>query len=159
MVGAGFFAEENGTLRAEGGLGLFWYTRKKYGDFELVLDWKTNSPSADSGVFVRIANVPEVPRHAIKHGYEIQINDAHSNPLNQTGAIRGYMPPSHIPTHPVGEWNEMKIIVRGAEYNVWINSEHVCTFFSRRAMLGFIGLQNHDKNSTVWYRNIRIREF
>ncbi len=159
FVGAGYFVEENDSMRTEGGLGVLWYSQKRFEDFELLLEWKTNSESADSGVFVRIANVPEVPRHAIEHGYEVQIKDNHGNPLNQTGAIRGYAPPSHIPTNPVGMWNEMKVIARGSEYNVWINKEHVCTFFSRKTMLGFIGLQNHDENSTVWFRNIRIREF
>lgn len=156
--GAGYFTEENDALRTGGGLGVLWYPNKRYSDFELTLEWKANSPSADSGVFVRVANVPEVPRIAIESGYEIQIKDKSDTSLNQTGAIRGYAPPSHLPTNPVGEWNEMKVIARGYEYNVWINNEHVCTFFSRKTMTGYIGLQNHDENSVVWFRNIRIRE-
>lgn len=158
FVGAGYFSEENDALRADGGLGLLWYPAKRYSDFELVLEWKTNSRSADSGVFVRISNTPDVPRIAIESGYEIQIKDEQDNPLNHTGAIRGYAAPSHIPTNPVGEWNEMKVIARGYEYNVWINHEHVTTFFSRKTMTGYIALQNHDENSSVWFRNIRIRE-
>ena len=158
FVGAGYFSEENNALRAGGGLGLLWYPAKRYSDFELILEWKANSPSADSGVFVRVSNTPDVPRIAIESGYEIQINDEHDIPLNQTGAIRGYAPPSHIPTKPIGEWNEMKVIARGYEYNVWINKEHVTTFFSRKTMTGYIALQNHDENSSVWFRNIRVRE-
>jgi hypothetical protein len=158
FTGAGNFTEENGTLRSNGGLGLLWYPNNRYSDFELILEWKANSPSADSGVFVRVANVPDVPRIAIESGYEIQINDKNNNPLNQTGAILGYASPSHVPVKPTGEWNEMKVIARGYEYNVWINNEHVCTFYSRKTMTGYIALQNHDENSSVWFRNIRIRD-
>lgn len=156
--GAGYFTEENNALRADGGLGLLWYPNKRYSDFELTLEWKANSPSADSGVFVRIANTPDVPRIAIESGYEIQIKDNSDSPLNQTGAIRGYSSPSHVPTKPTGEWNAMKVIARGYEYNVWINNEHVSTFYSRKTMTGYIGLQNYDENSSVWFRNIRVRE-
>lgn len=158
FVGAGNFSEENDAVRASGGLGLLWYPGKRYSDFELILEWKANHRSADSGVFVRIANIPDVPRIAIESGYEVQINDENDEPLNQTGAIRGYAPPSHIPTNAMGEWNEMKIIARGYEYNVWVNKEHVNTFYSRRTMTGYIALQNHDEHSSVWFRNIRIRE-
>ena len=31
-VGPGRFVVENGALRTEGGMGLLWYTREKFGD-------------------------------------------------------------------------------------------------------------------------------
>ena len=44
MAGPGKFAfiEYDKSLQSEGGMGLLWYTKKKYKDFILKIDWKVN---------------------------------------------------------------------------------------------------------------------
>ena len=54
MAGPGKFVlvEYDKSLRSEGGMGLLWYTKKKYKDFVLKIDWKINRRNDNSGVFV-----------------------------------------------------------------------------------------------------------
>ncbi|MFK5956988.1 MAG: DUF1080 domain-containing protein, partial [Planctomycetota bacterium] len=61
-----------------------------------------------------------------------------------------------IPTFKPGDWNHMRIRVRGQAYEVWVNHLLVNTFEGDRSAHGFIGLQNHDDHSPVRFRNIRI---
>ena len=58
--GPGYFTLEKntGVLEAIGGMGLFWYSAKKYKNFILELDYKTSEQKANSGIFLR---VPEIP--------------------------------------------------------------------------------------------------
>jgi hypothetical protein len=45
MAGPGNFVliEYDKLLQSEGGMGLLWYTKKKYKDFVLKVDWKVKS--------------------------------------------------------------------------------------------------------------------
>ena len=58
--GPGYFEldEKTGMLKSQGGMGLLWYSAKKYSDFILELDFQCLDKTANSGVFVR---VPEIP--------------------------------------------------------------------------------------------------
>ncbi|MFL6320696.1 MAG: family 16 glycoside hydrolase, partial [Nitrososphaeraceae archaeon] len=44
MAGPGkfVFIEYDKSLQSEGGMGLLWYTKKKYKDFVLKIDWKVS---------------------------------------------------------------------------------------------------------------------
>ena len=54
MAGAGGFNIISGNvLQSFGGLGLLWYTREEFGDFELKLDWRVFKVDGNSGVFIR----------------------------------------------------------------------------------------------------------
>src|SRR5262245_19246208 len=51
MAGAGGFTVIGGNvLQSFGGLGLLWYTREEFGDFELTLDWRVFKQDGNSGV-------------------------------------------------------------------------------------------------------------
>ena len=59
----------------------------------------------------------------------------------------------------VGRWNTFEIIVIQQSYSVTLNQEKVVTnFIGNRSLEGFIGLQNHDDRSKVYFRNIMIKE-
>src|SRR5204863_9377458 len=75
-VGPGRFVIEDGMLRTEGGMGLLWYAREKLGNCVLRVVYKTASPRANSGGYVRIADRPRDEWYAVHHGYEVQIRDA-----------------------------------------------------------------------------------
>ena len=55
MAGPGKFVlvESDKSLQSEGGMGLLWYTKEKYKDFVLKVDWKISRGNDNSGVFVR----------------------------------------------------------------------------------------------------------
>jgi hypothetical protein len=170
MAGKGNFIiiEREKALLTHSGMGLLWYYKKKFKDFILTLEWKVSNISDNSGVFVRFPNPFTDPNIAIEYGYEIQIDDIGSpdgKPIHRTGAIYNYKGPSSTKTKSsskqsaVGRWNTFEIIVIQQSYSVTLNKEKVVTnFIGNRSLEGFIGLQNHDDRSKVYFRNIMIKE-
>ena len=59
MVGPGRFVVENGMLKTEGGMGLLWYTGQQFGNTTLRVVFKTASPNANSGVYIRFPEKPD----------------------------------------------------------------------------------------------------
>lgn len=156
MTGPGHFTlEPDGSMLGHDGMGLFYYDRQAFRDFELELDWKAASDSANSGIFVRFPQ-PSDPWDAVESGYEIQIDDSR-DPRHQTGSIYDFAAPYRLNSNPPGEWNTMRIRVVGQRYEIYQNGEKINDFFGSRAREGHVGLQNHDANSRVWFRNIRVR--
>ena len=161
MTGEGRFVivREDKALQSEGGTGLLWYTKKKYDDFVLKLEWKVSEEGDNSGVFVRFPDPDGNPSIAFKEGYEIQIDDKANDAIHQTGAIYDFAAPSKkIVSKPVGQWNTMEIRVINQSYNVMINGEDMTEFTGDRLTEGYIGLQAHDDKSKVSFRNIMIKE-
>jgi hypothetical protein len=160
QAGPGSFREDGGTLVAEGGMGLYWYAAREYGDFTLRLDWLTTKPEDNSGVFVRFPDPGDDPWVAVERGYEIQIHDSSSGE-QATGAIYRIKAPVAAASMPPGRWNSYEITAEGRGYTVVLNGAVINTFTStdeRRGLSGYIGIQNHDDDSPVRFRNIRVRE-
>ena len=63
-------------------MGLLWYAREKLGNCVLRVVYKTASPRANSGVYVRIADRPRDEWYAVHHGYEVQIMDSYGKKLD-----------------------------------------------------------------------------
>jgi Domain of Unknown Function (DUF1080) len=165
MAGSGkfVFIEHDKSLRSEGGMGLLWYTKKKYKDFVLKVDWKVSRRNDNSGLFIRFSNPDNDPMIAVDTGYEIQIDDMampDGNPLHKTGAIYNFAAPSNAQaSKPVGQWNAFEIEVTGQKYSVTLNGEKVISEFTgNRLTEGYVGIQNHDSDSHVSFKNIRIKE-
>lgn len=162
MTGPGEFVHENpgpeGVLLATGGMGMLWYERRRFRDFELTVEWKNENASDNSGVFVRFHEPPDSPWDAVSKGHEIQILDTEEGP-RMTGAIYNHAPATTLASNPPGEWNTFVISVIGHEYKVVLNGVTVCEWTcppERHGREGYIGLQNH--SGPVRFRNIRVRE-
>ena len=165
MAGPGKFVlvEYDKSLRSEGGMGLLWYAKKKYKDFVLKVDWKVSHRNDNSGIFIRFSNPDNDPLIAVNTGYEIQIDDMampDGNPLHKTGAIYNFAAPSNTAaSKPVDQWNTFEIEATGQKYSVILNDEKVIPEFKgNRFTEGYIGIQNHDADSYVSFKNIRIKE-
>jgi thiol-disulfide isomerase/thioredoxin len=173
-VGPGKFVIENGVLRTEGGMGLLWYAREKLGNCVIRVTYKTGSERANSGIYLRIAEQPKDPWFAVHHGFEVQIMDAGTEGRG-TGSIYTFSKASTAPAK-AGEWNTVEITLRGTRILVAINGTQVNDFDSSelkpdapdrtgegdpargpRSESGFIGLQNHDENSVVYFKDVAVR--
>jgi hypothetical protein len=163
--GPGYFEldADTGVLASHGGMGLFWYTQE-YSDFELELEFKTSKLESNSGVFVRVPSVPSSDSY-IYHSFEIQIYDTTTDGVHQTGAVYDAEPSSHVASNPTGEWNHYRIRFVGDQITVWLNGEQVTDWAAEPrgkvedfASKGYIGLQNHDHDSSVYFRNLRIKD-
>jgi hypothetical protein len=169
MTGKGNFLiiQNQKALLTQGGMGLLWYYKKKFKDFILTLEWKVSKISDNSGIFVRFPNPFTDPNIAIEYGYEIQIDDIgfpDGNPIHRTGAIYNHKGPSPKKQSlskqlAMGRWNIFEIIVIQQSYSVTLNKIKIVTnFIGNRSLEGYIGLQNHDDGSKVYFRNIMIKE-
>jgi hypothetical protein len=164
QAGRGGFRIDDGMLVTMGGIGLFWYSVREFQDFELKLDWRVTKKSDNSGIFVRFpvptdSTDPDSDvRVAIEQGYEIQIDDEGApdgDMIHKTGAIYGVQRPAKIASTEPGEWNTFRIRVEGQIYKVNLNGKPVIiNFKGNRSMRGHIGLQNHSREDTVFFRNI-----
>ncbi len=163
--GPGYFDldAETGILTSHGGMGLFWYSAKEYGDFVLELEFKTADVRTNSGIFLRVPGILSSNDY-IYHSFEIQIDD-HEEGVHHTGAVYDAEAPSERASLAPGEWNHFKITFKGGHIEVELNGKKVVdweaeprgkiTDFAQR---GYIGLQNHDDRSPVYFRNIFVKE-
>jgi hypothetical protein len=134
-------------------------TKKDYGNFEMLVDWKI-PPRGDSGIYVR--GSPQV-----------QIWDPKSpgqfNPPDGSGGLynneKNSRHPLMLADHPVGEWNRFRIVMVGEKVHVFLNGELVVrdttleNYWEKDKPIyptGQIELQNH--GGPLWFKNIYIRE-
>ncbi len=163
--GPGYFEldAKTGILKGQGGMGLFWYSVKKYNDFVLELDFKCAMDITNSGVFLRVPDMPSSDDY-IYHSFEIQIDDA-SEGIHMTGSAYDAEAPTKLASKPTGEWNHFKITFKGSQISVEVNNIQVLDWAAEPrgkirdfASEGYIGLQNHDSRAPVYFRNIFIKE-
>lgn len=151
-------------------------TEEQYGNFEFSIEWKIESGSNTGIMYL----VTEAEATTYLSGPEYQLIDdnfyAHEQEdWQKTGANYAMHAPSSVPTKPVGEWNETRIVVNNGQVEHWLNGEQVVTYelwteeWQRlkqegkwqdapnygMARQGHIALQDH--GSPAWFRNIRIR--
>lgn len=173
MTGPGRFVIENGLMKTEGGMGLLYYKGAKFGNTTMRVVFKTASKTSNSGVYIRLPELPRDPWYAVHNGYEVQI-DAAGDDWHCTGAIYSLSKAARRMQKPIGEWNTMEITLKGDETIVRLNGEQVNDFHGNqpvpprkawyepvrgpRAESGYIGLQNHDKGSTVYFKEVSVLE-
>ncbi|WDE95400.1 DUF1080 domain-containing protein [Lentisphaera profundi] len=117
------------------------WTSKKFSDYELVVKFKTESKDYDSGVFLR------GPSH------QVQIGVSRSLKKDLTACIyapvdkKGKYPAASDQVkelHKLGEWNEMKITVKGKNIQVTLNGTQTVNYDAVKLKeSGPIGLQLH----------------
>ena len=163
--GPGYFDLDpaTGVLTSHGGMGLFWYAVREYGDFVLELEFKCEDGHTNSGVFLRVPGVPTSDDY-IYHAFEIQIDEA-AEGIYQTGAVYDAEAPAPHVKNPPGEWNHFQIAFVGDRITVDMNGTRVIDWVAEPrgkvadfAPRGYIGLQNHHDPNAVYFRNIRVKE-
>lgn len=166
MAGAGGFVPREDGLCSEGGPGLYWYARQTFADFTLQVEWRSHALTDNSGVFIRTPPLQHDWRPAVAHGYEIQIDDRGYDPemktlgsaLHLTGAIYRLVPARIHAAHPVGAWNDLRIVARGLEVVAVVNGLETArlTRDVGRRRNGHVALQCHHPGSRVEFRRLRV---
>jgi len=163
--GPGYFKldRKTGIVSSSGGMGLFWFSAKKYDDFILDLEYKCNSPKTNSGIFLRVPDFV-TSNDYIYHSFEVQIDDD-AEPVHQTGAVYDANPPLKTAFKPTGEWNHYRITFKGNNIKVELNGILINDWEAKPsgkikdfASGGYIGMQNHGDNETVSFRNVFVKE-
>ena len=151
-------------LTSSGGMGLMWYSVQMFDDFVLDLEYMCHAPNTNSGIFIR---VPEalVNNDYIYKSFEIQINDADTLTKHTTGAVYDAEPAKLNVQNPTGEWNHFRITFRGDIIKVELNGQLINNWKAEpRGKIksfsdeGYIGIQNHDSDAKVSFRNIFVKK-
>jgi len=172
MTGPGRFVVEDGALKTEGGMGLLYYAGEPFGNCSVRVVFKTAAGRANSGVFIRLPEKPPDPWYGVHNGYEIQIDQA-GDEWHSTGAIYSLSKAIQGHQKPAGEWNTMEIRLKGQVTTVLLNGTKVNEFRGGQPVperkqwyepvrgprpdAGYIGLQNHDAKSTVYFKEISVK--
>ena len=120
---------ENGEL-VNDGEGAYATTEKDYGDFELLVEYRT-VPKADSGIYLR--GVPQV-----------QIWDYTKNPVGSGAFYNNQKNPKDplvCADKPIGEWNTYEITARGKEISLWVNGAVTSVFAQCEVPRGHVGFE------------------
>ena len=130
-------------------------TEKPYGDFILELEYAINA-RGNSGIFVHSA----LEKNPAFTGHEMQIvDDAGREPKKTTtGALYDVVAASKNMSKLAGQWNQVRINCTGARIQITMNDQPIIDYTTDRATHGYIGLQNHDTNAVIRFRNIRLTE-
>jgi arylsulfatase A-like enzyme len=164
--------------RTDGGLNNddYLWTKERYSDFVLELEFQASEGYCNSGVFFRTADLAD----PVNTGIEMQVTNSYGRPLSRggtAGAIYDFLAPTKNTVRPPGQWNQARITCRGSQIQVELNGEKILEMdvdqwteagtnpdgtsnsfdrplkdFPRE---GHIGLQDHGR--PVWYRNIRVK--
>jgi hypothetical protein len=177
-VGPGTFLVENGMMKTLGGMGLLWYSGEKLGNCVIRVVYKTSSRTDNSGVFIRIDGEPWDEWYAVHHGYEVQILEEPpagmpTDPWHTTGALYSLSQAKTGVAKPAGEWNTMEITLDGPTTIVMLNGVKVNEFKEGQKVpprkrwyepergprpdVGYFGLQNHDLESTVYFKEVSVK--
>jgi Domain of Unknown Function (DUF1080) len=172
--------QAHGELGAAGG---DLITADQFENFEFTLEWKI-SKGGNSGIKYLVSeSLPAKGKSAVS--FEMQVLDDENHPDAKMGingnrkasALYDIMPPNDKKKlKPVGEFNQIRLVVKGNHIEHWLNGAKVIEYergsealkaliakskFNTQPLFGtfakgHILLQEH--GDKVWYRNIKVRE-
>ncbi len=151
--------------------GILW-TKGKFGDFEVTLEYKT-SEKANSGLFFRTD-----PRNPVQGGFEIQIaSPGLYSGKHVLGSLYDAKEASVSAGKPDGEWNVMTLTCKGPSIKATVNGQttvdvNIDQWTERKKnpdgtknkfktplkdmpRVGHLGLQYHGQ--PVWFRKFEIK--
>jgi hypothetical protein len=130
-------------------------TEKEYGDFVLELEYAINA-RGNAGVFIRSG----LEKNPAFTGHEMQIVDDHGKEprKSSTGALYDVVAATKNMSKPANEWNKVRITCKGKRIQINLNGEDIVDYQTDRLTRGYLGLQNHDAQAVIKFRNIRITE-
>lgn len=141
------------------------YTKKDFGEFDLHLEWWLRL-ACNSGISIRDSSRARYaieaewdPKRTPAHiGYEIQLINGYKESF-PSGSVYLFDKAKEGMLKE-NDWNTMDIESRKDAIRVKINGELVSQYAGdpARPTTGPIGLQLHDKNTVVMFRDVKIRE-
>jgi len=145
------------------GKGLYLTTDKYYGDFELLVDYRT-VPLADSGIYLRGCPQVQIWDTTESNKFELGADKGSGALWNNSPGAPGKDPLVKA-DKPFGEWNHFRIIMAGSRVWVWLNDQQTVdganmeNYYDRKLPVppkGPLQLQTH--GGEIRWRNLYIRE-
>jgi len=165
----GTFTIQDGAIVAHGPRSHVFYAgefnKHSFKDFELRVDVMT-LPRSNGGVYVQT----EYQESGWPgKGFEVQVNNTYPGDPRRTGSLYEVADNADAGVAKDNEWFTESIVFQGDYVTIKVNDKVVAEwtqpkewpgtkdFPGRRIGAGTIALQAHDPNSTVFYKNIRIK--
>jgi hypothetical protein len=145
------------------GAGAYATTEKDYGDFELLVEYKTVA-RADSGVYLRGVPQVQIWDYTEEAKFNLGANKGSGGLWNNSAGAAGKDPLVKA-DKPFGQWNQLRILMTGSRVSVWLNGSQVVdhaimeNYYDRKTPIparGPIQLQTH--GGEIRWRNVFIRE-
>jgi HEAT repeat protein len=137
-------------------------TVKKYGDFEMLVDWKIiddKKGNGDAGIYLRGSPQVQIWDTArVKSGAQVGSGGLYNNQVNESKPLK-------VADNKLDEWNTFRILMIGDRVTVYLNGELVTdnvileNYWDRKLPIFAeeqIELQAH--GSPVVYRDLYVRE-
>ncbi len=152
----------------------YLWTKETYSDFILEMEFRVTA-GCNSGLFFRTN-----PENPVQEGFEIQLFDSHGKEAGKhdCGALYDARPPLVNAVKPAGEWNTLRLEVKGPKLVCHINDQKVQdlslddwttpeqnpdgspnkfkTALKDLPRTGHIGFQDHGHD--VFFRNVRLKK-
>jgi hypothetical protein len=145
------------------GQGKYATTLKDYGDFELLLEYRTVA-RADSGIYLRGCPQVQIWDYTDEAKFKLGADKGSGGLWNNSPGAPGKDPLVKA-DKPFGEWNQIRVIMVGSRVSVWLNQQLVVdqalleNYYDRKTPVparGPIQLQTH--GGEIRWRNIFVRE-
>ena len=145
------------------GKGAYLATDKEYGDYELLIDYKTVA-KADSGIYLKTGPQVQIWDFTDKDKFGIGADKGSGGLWNNSAGAAG-KDPLVLADKPLGEWNSFKIRQIGERTTIHLNGKLVVdharmeNYWNRKIPLpakGKILLQTH--GGEIRWRNIFVRD-
>ena len=146
-------------------------TEKSYSDYTLEFEWRWMDGKGNSGCLVHCSTPREInvwPKSIEVQlmaenagdfwliGETIEVDEKQIAKDRKGGPSRRRINLTDGSEKPLGEWNQMRIITKGASLEVYVNGVLVNKGSNASATEGAICLQSEKAN--IQFRNIRIKE-
>lgn len=162
------FSVRDGVIHIKGNPFGYMYTKEKYSNYKLHVEWRWPDGESNSGIFLLIAD----PKNPFPNGIECQLHAGDAGDFVLLGGSdlveyfsRPGVPRPDFPVvkkhaesseKPAGEWNEANIFVKDGTITVYINGVYQNTG-TNKVKEGFIGLQSEGKD--VQFRNVTVTKW
>ncbi|MCD7929902.1 MAG: DUF1080 domain-containing protein [Tannerellaceae bacterium] len=159
------YSVRNGVIHIKGDPFGYMYTKEKYDNFKLHVEWRWDEGESNSGIFLLIEDI----KNPFPNGIECQLHAGNAGDFVCLGgsdlAEFSVRPGEERPAFPVvkkanpssekpaGEWNEANIFVKNGVITVYINGVYQNTG-TNKVKSGHIGLQSEGK--AIQFRNVTL---
>lgn len=159
------YSVKDGVIHIVGSPFGYMYTKEKYGDCKLHVEWRWVNEATNSGIFMLIEDIG----NPFPNGIECQLAAGKAGDFvclggsdlfefhQRPGEARPAFPvvPKANPSSekPTGEWNEANIFIKNGTITVFINGVYQNTG-TNKVKSGHIGLQSEGKD--IQFRNVYI---
>jgi len=159
------YSVQDGVILIQGNPFGYMYTKNKYSDYVLELEWSWVDGESNSGIFLAIAETS----NPFPNGIECQLRAGSAGDFVMLGSsmLDEYVKPegggtTRFPVmqkreesseKPVGEWNNAKIEVKNGKITVTINGV-LQNQGTNKVKEGYIGLQS--EGGLIQFRNVKL---